>query len=445
MNIQKLSLVKKSIIGLVGLIVFFVFILWLINLEVFDEAPSAGVQSVVQPHQMPASNENGFIYLFGMNTANEREPTESGKKLISRIMTNREKRGSDNLLETDYLEILGGKHFDKGWTEPFERCRSRTEYGCLQKLTEQIKTYTGDEARLEVMSARYQTLLGFKTYVTANKPSVTTPIASYAPAMTLQQITAAELYHNKDYDGFTHQIIKDIKFWRMLLSGRNMLIDKMVAIAALWNDIQYISEGLRNNIFDQTQKALLTQSLANLSLDEWDISESFELEAQSLYFMLEGLRDLPESGSWLNFSLLQPNATKNFHYDKYLKPIMKLSKLNSYDFYRELMKRPQAYNDSLDLGLSPSNLYNLGGKMLLTNSGWALTSYISRVHDLNGMISLVRLQMEIEKSPNQSTKVIVENSTIRNPYQDKPMDYDPEENWLGFDCMNKESSCRIKL
>ena len=445
MTNQKRSLVKKTIIGLLSLIVFFAFILWLIHREVFDEAPSVGVQNVVQPHQMPAFTENGYVYLLGMNTATDRTPIETGKQLIGRIKSNRETRGSDFLLKTDYIEILGGKNLDKSWMESFERCRSRTKHDCLQFLAEQIGTYNGDNARLEVMSDRYQTLLTYRKSVVANNPTFSTPLPSYLPAMTLQQITAAKLYHNKDYEGLTRQIIKDMKFWRMKLRGRNMLMDKMVAIAALWNSIGYISEGLRNNVFNESQKAHLVQSLTNLSPEEWDISESFELEAQALYSMIEDVRDSPESNNWLNFSMLQPNATKNFHFDKYLKPLMALSRLDSRSFYQELMERPQAFKERLDLGLSPTNLYNLGGKMMLAKDGWVHTAYISRVHDLDGMISLVKLQLEIVNTPNQSTKETVEKSTIRNPYQNKPMNYEAEENSLGFNCMDKESRCRIKL
>ena len=83
--------------------------------------------------------------------------------------------------------------------------------------------------------------------------------------------------------------------------------------------------------------------------------------------------------------------------------------------------------------------------MLLNISIWSPTDYIARVHDLNGMISLVKLQLQLKDSAKDAVSSLINQSAIKNPYTGKAMDYDAENNWLGFDCLGKSAQCRVKL
>ena len=73
--------------------------------------------------------------------------------------------------------------------------------------------------------------------------------------------------------------------------------------------------------------------------------------------------------------------------------------------------------------------------------------YIGRVHDLNGMISLVLLQGEIEAGRGRRVEDVLQSSVHRNPFTAKTMDYDAGAGTLGFPCVAGylEEVCRIRL
>jgi len=135
----------------------------------------------------------------------------------------------------------------------------------------------------------------------------------------------------------------------------------------------------------------------------------------------------------------------NVDFENFIKPIIRLSKQPKEVFYQTVQSDQFNLGENIKVNFSPSSLYNLVGKMLLNLSIWSPTDYIARMHDLNGMISLVKLQLQLKQTATDSIEEAVKNSSITNPYTGEPMDYDKENNWLGFKCLEATSQCRIKL
>jgi hypothetical protein len=68
------------------------------------------------------------------------------------------------------------------------------------------------------------------------------------------------------------------------------------------------------------------------------------------------------------------------------------------------------------------------------------------MYDLNGVIDLVKLQMELISVESKDIQNAVNNSTIKNPYNGKPMDYDKEKNEISFKCSLVTSYlCKVSL
>ncbi|WP_196141053.1 hypothetical protein [Aliikangiella sp. G2MR2-5] len=447
---DKTTMIKRLSLYLLGLIITFLLIVKAINLSIFDEQPSEGVTQVMKPYQMPPASQNAYFYLFGMQSAASRDPHSTGQRLEERYRHNRDNLGKDELSDDDYNEILGATGLDKEWTERFERCRSRTEEGCLQKILTQLDDLNFEAPRLSLMLERYQTLIKFRDYSFPNGFTFYSPLPGYAAPMSLQQLTLAKAFQSGLSTRFISAVDKDLRFWRMILDKGSSLIDKMVAIAAIWNDLKYLSDFMNLRELNDSDKEQLANILTGLSAQEKDISEAFILEAASMYRQLENISDEElesffESSNWLMNQLIQINATNNDHYRLFLAPILELSKLDSQAFYKSLPEGSSKFEDRVKLSLSPSNLYNLGGKLLLQNSGWMASDYIARVHDLNGMFALVSLQLSLDGLSDDSIASTINSSQYRNPYTGKPFTYNETTKELGFECMNKESSCKIKL
>ena len=96
------------------------------------------------------------------------------------------------------------------------------------------------------------------------------------------------------------------------------------------------------------------------------------------------------------------------------------------------------------LEFSRFNPYNLGGKIDLSRN-WQLASYIGRGHDLAGIYSLVALQLALKINPPQDIAAAIKLSPYKNPYTEKPFDYDPATKALSFQCFEVKDVCKITL
>ena len=74
-----------------------------------------------------------------------------------------------------------------------------------------------------------------------------------------------------------------------------------------------------------------------------------------------------------------------------------------------------------------------------------MTDYIARVHDLNGMILLVQLQLSLKNVPLESIENSVKTSNIKNPYTNQAMQWNQTEGTLQFTCLAKKFNCQVKI
>ena len=75
----------------------------------------------------------------------------------------------------------------------------------------------------------------------------------------------------------------------------------------------------------------------------------------------------------------------------------------------------------------------------------AYKDYIGRVHDLNGMFYLLKLQIEIALNPEKAVAQVIVQSQYSNPYTLEPMQYNSATHSIYFECMDKTSVCELGL
>jgi len=444
---------KKLLLGVLTIFVTFIFIIVVINSSIFDEELSPQVAETLKTIKMPANNKNAFFAIWGLSATSEKNVIETGKALIARYRENRDKRGIDEITNEDYVEILGGENLDASWEDDYERCNARREYGCTMKLTSQLDNKPIKDPRLLLMLERYEQITKMSNYQHIDHLTFASPLPPYDILMKLRGLKLANALGSENSYGLIQQLSQDLVFWRMMLEKGDTLIDKMVAIAGIWSDTQVISEYLVNQstlAVDDLQ--MLNTLLEPLSQQELAISEAFKFEQQSFYNTLNSSNreQLEQAFGMVSkplYWLIQKNATINDYQQYFVQPINQMNSLSTRDFYKAYNDKSTCCFKELErlVNFSPSSLYNIGGKILLSESLFGAQDYIARVHDLNGVISLVRLQLQLMGLPDDTLGDLINRSKITNPYTGEPMTYDKKNNWLGFECLNEGSLCKIEL
>lgn len=441
------SKLKTKIYALLIIVGLFIFLTLIINISVFDEKLDNRVVKLIQAtSESPPIEGNAYFALMGISAATDKNIIQTGLQLLERYQQNRN-QGNDGLRPDDYQEILGvNQAIDKKWQDSYDSCKSRLEYGCLTKLSEQLQATPIKSARFAMMLQRYERIMQMTTYQNFNNITHGTPMPGYGVLLDLGKLKSAHLYHSATKTEFLAQITQELDFWKMQLADGIMLIDKMVAVAGIWSNLNYLSEFIRANEFSKQQKTIINSLLKPLTPDELDIGEGFISESNTMFLQIKSMNS---SLFDLEFMLLQPNATMNLFYQYFTKPLISLSQMNLKEFIQTL--HADSFNQRREkveslISFTPDSLYNYNGKtMVTTNYCLACRDYIARVHDVNNIMNLVKLQILLKETAMTAMEQAVKNSEIINPYTDKAYDFDPTNNWLKFDCIDARSKCRIKL
>jgi len=453
---------KKALLGLVAMIILFISLALFINLSIFDEELSPEIVEILKPSQKApldssSDSENAYFALWGISAADDKDMFVVGKKLIERYFSNRETKNLDQLSEQDYNEILGNENIDDTWLKSIETCQSRLKPNCTSQLSKKLIGEPIINPRLDLLLSRYLQMIKLTNYQQVDNLSFTSPLPNYGTLMKLSRINIARSYNSDAPQEFSLKIAKDLKFWKLMLEQGDTLIDKMVAIARIWDNLQALSEYINNqkNLTASDYKAF-ESILSPLTSAQLNISEAFSFELRMMYQMLTTI-DPEQLESTLGVSatpvfwMIQPNATINDYHQYFIQPIEQLSQLSVQDFSNAISKIPDGqvtccFKELESMpNFTPSSLYNLGGKVLLPAAHFQAQDYLARAHDINTMFSLIKLQIEIKQSPHTSINEVINHSKIVNPYTGKPMEFELESGLLGFDCLDTDSVCKIVL
>jgi len=441
------TLFKTKFYALLFIVAIFIFSTLVINTSLFDERLDPRVATITQASiATPAVAGNAYFALMGISAAAGNNISQTGLQLSKRYIQNRE-RGDDALNSDDYQEILEvGQEIDKQWQQHYDNCSSRKEYGCLAKLSAQLQTTPIYGARLSLMLQRYDSIVQMTNYQNISHITHGTPMLKYGIILNVSNLKLAGLYNSATINQFLSQIVIEMKFWKMLLTDGSMIIDKMVAVAAIRNNLSYLSEFMLAHELSEQQKIVINSLLTPLNQTELDISESFISESRTIF---QQITAISSTFFDVKFMLLQPNASKNIFYQYFTEPMINLNKMKLAEFVKFLQSdnnnQRRMEVESL-LSFAPDSLYNYNGKTFIsTNYCLNCQDYIARMHDLNNMINLLKLQLSLKAHHHTTMVQAVLNSEIINPYTDKAYDFDSASNWLQFDCLDPSSKCRIKL
>ena len=452
------TLIARVAVVLVVLCVAFIFTAALVNLSVFDEELRPEVSNILQPPQPPPHKDNAYNAIWGINAAADRVIVDTGVRLVERYHANREQLILDGLTPEDFAEILGTNNPGDEWLKNLH-CSARTQSDCVSVIRTNLKSVPVTSQRAQLLLNRHQQILQMSDFVNWGNSTFapTTSLPPYATMMNLSKLKLGSLFESGSSASFIRQLSIDMQFWRMVLDQGSDLIDKMVGIAAIWNDLQFLSEYMATHELLPGESELVMSILEPLTGSELNLVDAFKSEQRTLSHTLAmGNPSLPAFGPLVRDWLIQNNATQNSYYQYVTGPIIELSRLSGTEFAAQTHTNDgsrKAYGrDAVDAMTTiwPGTLYNLGGKVFLSKMLGYPADYVARVHDLNSMISLVKLQLNLASTEVESIERIL--STLDSQYPQlseeltgKTLKFEPKEGWLQFDCLYKRSICKIRL
>ena len=428
-NVRVRGLLVRALVLLAVLAVLTVFI----NLSWFDEPlhPDLAALSTPQPVSMEG---NAYTLIHGLPAADDRDPRAAGEAIV-RALRERYRQGERIALSTDELnDILGGSNLDQAWQAEFQSltCNARTSLDCADRLIVEAGQGHGDHPRLRLLLERYDAILRESRFEEIQEADVYSPVPGYGLLMTVGRMRLAMSYQRAPTAEFLAEVGEDSRFWRTMLRDGQSLIAKMVALAGLRNDLEFLSALMRERELNNDEIEVMRSVLQPLTRQEQDIGEAFLAELRIVQLSYKPLVVALGDSSWVTGLTLQENATLNEYYLTAIMPTLLRASLSADEFYRRHGYERPAYT----LRAFPPPLFNLGGKLVLKTQTPGYQDYISRVHDLGGRMSLVLLQAEIEQSPEQPAHSVIQSSKHRNPYTLAPMEYDPQAQTIAFECLS---------
>ncbi|WP_129642504.1 hypothetical protein [Peristeroidobacter agariperforans] len=423
-----LGIVFKALIS--GMVLLGVWALF-INISWFDEPLHPELVSMRELRSVSMEG-NAYVLALGFAAAQERSPQLVGRKILEVLRVKHERGQSIALTAQESEAILGGSKLDEDWQEELKSltCNARRYLNCAEQLIAEMARADVTTPRLSALFERYSLLLEQPRFEESQERDVFSPMPPYQALTAIGRLRLAKSYERESIPEFLSKAGQDFKFWLRALREGETLATKMVSLAGIQNDLDFLSTLMRHRELTESDHRQIQAFLRPLTREESNIAEALISEARIA--LLSGEPPILMRASWLMKLMSQENATSNEDYMVNVVPMLHRASLSAEEYYRQKAYEPLMYQ----LRLFPAPLYNLGGRLALSE-GRDAAQFPARVHDQNGRILLVLLQSEIERRP-ASTEVsqVINASEYRDPYTGKPMTYDVKAQTIGFKCVH---------
>lgn len=421
-------------------------LLFLIILTVYLLLPDVDLSRdarhwIAQESVPVAEHDNLFNPIVGLTVAADENMTVSGINQINaaNITLNRFLESEENLKPGEKPD------FDSHWSTPALVpaeginiiCDPRAQ-DCREVWLSQKDTIEQLMSENSIFLNRYKDLKQYSEYRNTLLTDVRSPVPDYSILMTLNRLHGAGIalrYINPDLTAALTDLNNDIDFLRRLISQADTLIIKMVALSMLKHDL-YLYASLMDTRPDEIY---LFDEIPALTIEERSIEEPIKYEFRMNTNLVYEIKTYPQliTGdlgvpAWLPFPMFRANHSINM-IQKVLDKNLKKSRKSAAEFYQQYSVQNN------DRQFKPgwlSYLYNPIGCILFTISMPDFSKYIIRIHDMDGLISMINLKRQIKREnfrPADIEKYVKKmKDKYSNPYTGEHMDWNPGEQTLSF-------------
>jgi hypothetical protein len=392
-----------------------------------------------------------------LRVARDQDPHRRGIELVAEVNKLLSGKTIDDPEIVDPAKLLGPN------AVPFTASAATTICGrdavrCLphyQARLPDIRRWTDENA---ILLKRYRSLYAYPHFREIVQPHIQAPIfIDPAQVVNLARAKAAAQAIQGDTNSALRSISEDIRFWRHALVETRTLIHKMIAVASVLRDARLASEIIAAHKPSRTALAQARDAVQPLTNPERRFENVYRFEFTRNKWLFSNLemdmhRGCGEmdaidcalqrlSGTFL----LKTNATINQQYGIH-KKLAQLSELPAPEYLKRIHDGAFTVTDPL---WSWDMAYNPFGKILVNIAVPAYYLYPARLHNLDGLLRLIALQLDIQQQGlhGHAINTYLEQSDValRNPYTLEPMQFDAAARSLAFMGMREKDGAADEL
>lgn len=434
--------------GVLALPVVLYLVVLLINLR--DRPPSEfalRMESTYRHRPTVADSDNAFIYVMGFSVAQDADPYAMGLRRVEWLRNHAE--------HPEAPDPLQGREYELPRAPAIQKIREACglEYAnCDAALAGSDATLLEWLATEQWRLDRYGRLLGMSGWLETVPSDLTAPLPAYAPVMEGQRLLLAKVYHfagQQDPNNARELLDQDAQFWRGVLASSDILISRMIAVAALTRNFTMGNLALRRLPPDMQPTAMPEAWRTPLTEAELSWLRSFAGEwafGQNVLRQMVIQNSIPTAVSWEEergwLSGLRDLATV---------PLFQLQ--DSGNQRAEMLvgaaEALQVPIERFTAGLSAAkdilaapearfgtfaNLYNPVGDVLTAIGSSSYAVYPPRVADVEGVrrAAVLATELRSRKIDEQNIDAELAASSLRTPYTGEPFAWDAEQHAIVF-------------
>lgn len=252
------------------------------------------------------------------------------------------------------------------------------------------------------------------------------PLPYYQPSLDGQKLhllDARRLALAGDAGAVRDLLHRDLVFWRGVMASSDMLVTKMVAVAAAGRNFDFGNVALRALPTDLARAAVPPSWRETLTVAERSLARPLAGEWRFTVGALRGISSSDPAegltvGDRLSRPLLQEQATINLAADR----MVRLGELSELP-YVQLGPALEGLTEEPPPGL---RFYNPVGAVLDSLAGPAYTGYMARVSDLEGQrrAALLAATLRADGTGAEDAAIAVQEASLRNPYDETALEWD---------------------
>ncbi len=445
-----------------GLIVAIYLVFWVVNLH--DQPPSDLAQTFESNYNKRikiSDKDNAFVYFMGFSVAQNEEPKVWGAKRIA-LVTQATDEEIDNLssdpIMQDYL-------YRNSRSDPVEKLSSLFKVPVDENLIvtlendkDIIAEWTNSEAWL---LKRYSELLNHRQYQEYVTTDPNMPFPNYAVVMDAQKLFFANLWLQAEQgnaENVKDLLEQDLVYWRMASTSSDMLISKMVAVAALKHHFAFGNLVLKKLSMKTNANAIPKNWKLQFTKKELSMSQTLSAEWIFQDRVFKKIKKKPDAYFYDSFyhgkaywfanlalPFLQCQDTSN-QQAIYFNKIVDGLNVPLEEYINAVNDLEDEYEEEKELKAGKLNfhIYNATGNYLVAlgedeYGSNVYVSYSSRVTDLEGVRQAAVLTSELRNQSISAYAIpdFITRSTYQNPYTLKPFEWDSEAKAVKFTGMEE--------
>jgi hypothetical protein len=455
--------IVRAFMAVFGAVVLLGLVVVLANL--YDPPLDPGVQAAIDWNPPAVTDaENSYFNHVGLSVIPPGDPHGAGVEIVAQNNARMQQRAQEPrdyaALSRAVLADIESRKAEKSlpWRGDCAPVLCPAPGGnCLSSYSKNRSRIRELAANNPVAMARYRALYRYPHF---QERAIENMMLGVPPTphfkIAARDVALAEI-GLKAVDGSGEEALRDlgrdIAYWRRVLAGTHTVVQKVVARAYVDRDYALLSE-IAANYRDRNRVIALAQTLMEpLSAEErnWHDAITDEAKRQADLFLHmppedTGIADLDsnmQAFDWLTHSLFyKPNATMNLVYKQWA-GILSVA-AEPADRYRAAAER--LGNTLQEAAVIPrlDMVYNPIGKILAAMSAPPADylRYMSDIHNLEGRMRLIRLQLEIYRRHIAAERIapyLKESPpALHDPYTNEPMQWDSTRRELWFNGIDRK-------